>query len=66
MNLSFQEKKAVCKSVAWFPSYSNSRDTGEFSFPLTGAVYSASCGWSWKHCLAAAQDLLARVGGGGE
>ena len=30
MDFSFQEKKTVCKSVKWFTSYSNSRDTGEF------------------------------------
>ena len=30
MDLSFQEKKAVCKSVTWFKSYNNSSDTGEF------------------------------------
>ena len=26
----FSGEKTVCKSVAWFTSYSNSRDTGEF------------------------------------
>ena len=30
MDISFKEKKMVCESVAWFTSYSNSRDTGEF------------------------------------
>ena len=29
MDISFQEKKAVCKSVTWFKSYNNSSDTGE-------------------------------------
>ena len=30
MDLSFQEKKTVCNSVAWFTSYNSSRDMGEF------------------------------------
>merc|ERR1712081_55818 len=30
MDLSFQERKTVCNSVAWFTSYNNFRDTGEF------------------------------------
>ena len=30
MDLSFQEKKTVCKSVTWFTSYTNSQDKGEF------------------------------------
>ena len=30
LDLSFQEKKAVCKSVTWFKSYNNSSDTREF------------------------------------
>ena len=30
MNLSFQRKKIVCNSLAWFTSYSHSYDIGEF------------------------------------
>ena len=30
MDLSFQERKTVCNSVAWFTSYNNFHDTGEF------------------------------------
>ena len=30
MDLSFQERKAVCYSVAWFTSYNNFHDTEEF------------------------------------
>ena len=29
MNLSFQGKKTVCNSLAWFTSYSHSYDIGE-------------------------------------
>ena len=30
MDLSFQKKKTVCKSVTWFTSYNNYCDEGEF------------------------------------
>ena len=30
LDLSFQEKKTVCNSVAWFTSYNSSRDMAEF------------------------------------
>ena len=30
MDLSFQEKKTVCNSEAWFTSYNSSSDMGEF------------------------------------
>ena len=39
IDLSFLEIKTVCNSVAWFTSYNNFRDTGEFRRFFLNALY---------------------------
>ena len=39
MDLSFLEKETAYKSVTWFTSYGNSRDTGDFRSFFLNALY---------------------------